>query len=53
MSVEVEKYNLLIIAESLGVRVLRVLPVDARNNTRASDSNLVVNELYIKTMKKA
>lgn len=43
MSVELERYNLLIIGESLGVRVFRVLPIDARNNTRASDSNLIVN----------
>lgn len=52
LSLESERYNLLAVIESHGVRMLRILPIEPKNMIRTSDSNFVINELYLKSNKR-
>lgn len=52
LRVEEEKYNLLFIVEKAAVRIIRIMPVEARNNNRTSDANLLSTVILISNLRK-
>lgn len=45
------KYNALIITDLQGMRILQIGSIDAKNNNRQLDMNLVHTEFYITSKK--